>query len=94
MSSNAVSHIHDCDEPKLGTVNKDTEAVYCANCDGLLGHVGDLHLLALHYEEQRQKNFKTADPETCTHELVYMKEGDNAHCNNCDKFMYDISKGE
>ncbi len=47
---------------------------------------------ALVYETERKRNFKTADPKKCEHKLVYCKDGDNYHCNNCDMFMYDASK--
>lgn len=47
--------------------------------------------LAKKYEDERQHNFVTVDPATCTHGLVYCKDsGEDMHCHFCDKFMYSL----
>lgn len=43
MSSPAtVAHKCVCPDPKLGIVDGDTDAVYCGNCDGVLGDISDV----------------------------------------------------
>lgn len=47
---------------------------------------------SLEFEAERQASFAVTDPDTCKHGMVYNKQGDDMHCNSCDKFMYDLSK--
>jgi hypothetical protein len=42
MSSTFIAHKCACKEPKLGIVDGDTDAVYCGNCDGVLGDLADV----------------------------------------------------
>lgn len=80
MSVDLLAHACSCDEPRLGVVDGDTDAVYCGNCEGVLGEIGDVHIISLTQSE-------------CEHKLVYCKNSDdNMFCYACDKFMYDMSK--
>lgn len=38
-----TAHKCNCIVPKLGIVDGDTEAVYCANCEGVLGNTCDFY---------------------------------------------------
>lgn len=45
---------------------------------------------AVYYAEERKKSFANP-PKDCKHEMVYVKEGGDLHCQYCDKFMYTDS---
>lgn len=40
------------------------------------------------HDRQRAINFSITDPATCKHKMVYEKNMDEMHCNNCDQYLY------
>lgn len=63
--------------------------------DNIIGPNGQIDFakavaLAEKYEAERKHNFATVDPKTCTHSLVYCKDGEDMHCHYCDKYMYSM----